>query len=222
MAKIYLLSGGNKLKGMLSKEQEALLKIDLKGKSNLVSIGSKREYEKNDTYFYGDNQMMGVKETFSFSDLKDFKLIDGRITKEDGLNLLEKADIIYLQGGDPFVQLKYIVDNGYEIFLRDYKGIILGLSAGSMNLGENCFYSKDCDYSETVFYEGLGLTDLVIDPHFDINNLDRVEEAKKGSYEFEIIGLPDYSTIIIDQNKKVTEIGPNYKYRDGNLVNSIL
>jgi hypothetical protein len=44
--KIYLLSGGDRLKGMFTKEQEKLIKLDLKGKTNLVSIGAKRQYEK--------------------------------------------------------------------------------------------------------------------------------------------------------------------------------
>lgn len=170
MVKIYLLSGGDKLKGIFTKEQEELLKTDLKGKKNLVSIGAKMEYEKNDIYFYGDDSTLGVKKCFIFSDLTNFNLIDGRTSKEDGLKLLKNADIIYLQGGDPFVQLKYIKNNGYDDFLENYDGILLGLSAGTMNLSKIAFYSKDEDYPETIFYDALGITNLTIDPHFDIND----------------------------------------------------
>lgn len=63
MAKIYLLSGGD----FFPKKVEELLKKDLKGKHNLVSIGAKREYEKNDIYFYGNESSLGTIETFRFS-----------------------------------------------------------------------------------------------------------------------------------------------------------
>ena len=215
--KIYLLSGGDKLKGMITKEQEELLKADLKGKTNLVLIGAKREYEKNDIYFNGDDSILGTIKYFAFSDLTKFNLIDGRTSKEDGLQLLKKADIIYLQGGDPFVQLKYIKDNGYDDFLKDYDGILLGLSAGTMNLGKIAFYSKDEDYHETIFYDALGITDLTIDPHFDIDDKKREKEAIEGSKKHKIIGLPDYSAIVIDEKGNIKNIGINYVYENGKL-----
>ena len=216
--KIYLLSGGDRLNGMLTKEQEELLKTDLKGKTNLVSIGAKREYEKNDIYFYGDESMLGVEKSFAFSDLTNFNLIDGRTSKEDGLQLLKKADIIYLQGGDPFVQLKYIKDNGYDEFLKNYDGILLGLSAGTMNLSKIAFYSKDEDYPETIFYDALGIINLTIDPHFDIDDKERKKEAIEGSKKHKIIGLPDYSAIVIDEKGNIKNIGINYVYENGKLV----
>lgn len=218
--KIYLLSGGDRLKEMFTKEQEELLKADLKGKTTLVSIGAKREYEKNDIYFYGDDSMLGVEKCFAFSDLINFNLIDGRTSNEDGLKLLRKADIIYLQGGDPFVQLKYIKDNGYDDFLEHYDGILLGLSAGTMNLGKIAFYSKDEDYPETIFYDALGITDLTIDPHFDIDDREREYEIIEGSKKHRIIGLPDYSAIIIDEKGNTKNIGVNYIYENGKLKNS--
>lgn len=129
--------------------------------------------------------------------------------------MLKKADIIYLQGGDPFIQLKYIKQNGYDEFLKKYDGIILGLSAGTMNLGKIAFYSKDEDYPETLFYSALGLTNLTIDPHFDINDKDRVNEAIKWSKKHRIIGLPDYSAIIIGEDGSIENIGINYVYENG-------
>lgn len=210
MAKIYLLSGGD----YFPEEVVKSLKKDLKGKHNLVSIGAKREYEKNDIYFYGSDSSIGTIDVFNFSDLDNFNLIDGRTKKEEGLELLKNADIIYLQGGDPFVQLDFIMNNGYDKFLKKYDGIILGLSAGTMNLGKIAFYSKDDDYPESKFYEALGLTDLIVDPHFDINNDEKVKEITKFSRKHTIIGLPDYSAIIIDNEGVIESIGPNYIYEN--------
>lgn len=126
--------------------------------------------------------------------------------------MLKNADIIYLQGGDPFVQLEYMRDNEYDKFLKEYNGIVLGLSAGTMNLGETEFYSKDEDYPKSKFYKALGITDLTIDPHFDINDYDKVKEITKYSKDHKIIGLSDYSAIIIDNDANIKCIGPNYIY----------
>ncbi|MDD3186896.1 MAG: Type 1 glutamine amidotransferase-like domain-containing protein [Bacilli bacterium] len=213
MSKKYLFSGGD----LFTEEQIKVLRQDLKGKSNLVSIGAKREYEKNDKYFYGTIDTNSVEKQFSFSDLNQFSLIDGRTPRKEGLELLEKADIIYLQGGDPFAQLDYIRNNNYDKFLKDYKGIIIGFSAGSMNLSKISFYSKDEDYPETCFYEGLGLVNITIDPHFDITDNSRINELKECSLKKEIIGLPDNSLIIVDENDNIIEYGANYKYSNGAL-----
>lgn len=218
-SKIYLLSGGDRLKGFVIPEIKKELIKDLKGKKNLVAIGAKRDYERNDIYFNGNETTLGTTKTFLFSDLEKFSLLDGRINKEDGLKLLEEADVIYLQGGDPYIQLDYIKKNGYDVFLKNYNGIILGLSAGSMNLGKVSFYSKDEEYTKTTFYEGLGIVDLTISPHFDINNKEEVEELVKGSYKHRIIGLPDNSCIIVNNDGVAKSININYVYENGKLIN---
>lgn len=45
-----------------------------------------------------------------------------------------------------------------------------------MNLGKIAYCSKDDDFEESIFYDALGLVDITIDPHFDINNKEQVEE----------------------------------------------
>ena len=70
-----------------------------------------------------------------------------------------------------------------------------------MNLGKIGYYSKDDDYDKTFFYEGLGFTDITIDPHFDINNRKQVNEIIDSSYKHRIIGLPNDSCIVIKDNE---------------------
>lgn len=214
---IYVLSGTKKEDSLFTKEQETMIKEDLKGATNLVAIGACKTFEENDLYFYGNDTAVGTISSFKFSDLKNFNLLDKRISKEKGAELLKNADIIYLQGGDPFIQLEYLRNNNYDKIIRNFNGIILGLSAGSMNLSKTSFYSKDEDYPESKFYKGLGLINLTIDPHFDINDESRIEEAKKYSIINQIIGLPDYSAIIIKGNE-IINFGPNYRFENGDMI----
>lgn len=95
--------------------------------------------------------------------------------------------------------------------------ILIGVSAGSMNMAIKGYYSSDKDYPKTWFYDGIGLVDITIDPHFDINNLEWVNENKKYSYIHEIVGLPNESTIIIDNNDSINYIGEYYVFHDGEI-----
>ena len=49
------------------------------------------------------------------------------------------------------------------------------------NISQNA-YSKDDDIEKSFFYEGIGLTNITIDPHFEIENEMR-EAAKNLDFE---------------------------------------
>lgn len=95
---------------------------------------------------------------------------------------------------------------------------MIGTSAGAMNLCCQVYCSKDEDFLESMFYKGLGLVNLIIDPHFDINNLKQVKEIKLQSKNKEIIGLPDDSAIIVE-GEKIVYRGNIYLYKNEKLIN---
>lgn len=206
MKKVFLLSDPDKRKGF-SKEICKYLKSELDGKQNLVAISVNPDnYEKNDKYFYGTDDSLGVINMFKHSNIniKNYQLIDSRITSEDSIKMLNKADIIYLLGGNHFKQIEYIKNNNLENILKEHHGILVwGVSAGSMNLAKHAYYSKDEELPESTFYEGLGIVDLSIVPYFDINNISQVEEAIKMSNKHKIIGLPNDSAIVISNNDTI-------------------
>ena len=140
---------------------------------------------------------MGIRNMFN--SIKEFYLIDRRTSVDDMINIIKKVDIIYLFGVNPLIQLDIIKRIDYKKLFKDK--VLLGISAGSMNLGKIGYYSKDDDYDKTFFYEGLGFTDITIDPHFDINNRKQVNEIIDSSYKYKIIGLPNDSCIVIKDNE---------------------
>ena len=83
-------------------------------------------------------------------------------------------------GGDPFKQLEVLRKIDCKKLFKNK--ILIGVSAGSMNMAIKGYYSNDKDYPKTWFYNGIGLVDITIDSHFDINNLEWVNENKKYSY----------------------------------------
>lgn len=219
MKNIIMLSGPDKTK-YLKKEIVEEIKNSVINPTNMVVIPADfNNYEKNDKQFNGDDKVIGVVKNFKkiFKDL-NIELLDNRINKKEGSKLLIEADIIYLLGGNPFKQLESLKEKKYSEIIYKSSALIIGVSAGSMNLAKHAYYSKDDDYPESVLYDGLGLTDITIDPHFDINNKDQVEEIKKHSNKQKIIGLPNESSIIINGNK-VRFLGNVYIYENGKMIN---
>jgi len=212
---IILLSGLDKTK-YFSKELENIIKELVNNPINMVVIPSdSSDYIKNDRYLLGNNTIVGVYKTFRkiFCNL-NIILLDNRIKTKDGISYLENADIIYLLGGDTFVQLEYLKETKYDKVLKSTNALIIGISAGAMNLAKKAYYSKDENYIESIIYNGLGLTNVTIDPHFDVNNEEQVMEIKKYSKKIEIVGLPNESFIIVS-NGNIKYIGKHYIYKHG-------
>lgn len=85
-----------------------------------------------------------------------------------------------------------------------------------MNLATNSYYSKDEEYLESVIYKGLGIINITVDPHFDINNQEQVNEIKINSKNIKIIGLPNDSAIVITNNQ-IEYIGKVYIFENSEL-----
>ena len=109
-------------------------------------------------------------------------------------------------GGNHFAQIDNLREQGYDQLIKNFFGIIMATSAGAMNLDKVVYCSKNEDFIESSFYKGLGLVDITIYTHFDINNDEQVKEIKINSKKRRIIGLPNDSDIIIS-NKQVNYTG---------------
>ena len=219
MKKIILLSGPDKTK-YFNDEVSNIIKRMVKNPINMVVIpADPNNFVKNDKQFYGDVSVIGVFKTFKkiFPNL-NIVLLDNRVSQTNGIKYLEKSNIIYLLGGNPFIQLEYLQKTKYSDIIQHTSALVMGVSAGAMNLAVNSYYSKDEDYPESIIYKGLGLTNITIDPHFDINNLEQVNEIKDNSKNIKIIGLPNDSAIVISDNN-MEFIGKVYIFENGILNN---
>lgn len=219
---IYLMSGPHKKLGFNEKIKESL-KITLEDKKNITFIASTPDdYEKNDKYVNGNNKdIPGMKKLISeISNIETFNILDNRTTTPEGIKNINNSDVIYLLGGNPITQIKYLKENGYDEIIKNFNGVILGTSAGAMNLSKVAYYSKDEDYNYSFFYEGLGLIDITIDPHFDIEKNIQIQEAIDNSIEKQIIGITDESALIIRNDSIIEFINDCYIIEAG-ILNKI-
>ena len=90
-------------------------------------------------------------------------VIDRRTGAADAARLIREADCVFLMGGDPPSQMALIRDLALAPELRSCRAVILGVSAGSMNMGR---YAADC-WETKRLYEGIGLVDIVTKGHYE-------------------------------------------------------
>ena len=66
---------------------------------------------------------------------------------------------------------------------------------------KNAICTKDEDFEESKMYPGMGLVDFSIEPHFNCNNIEILDDLKKFSKVTNIYALEDEAYIIIEDNK---------------------
>ncbi len=142
---------------------------------------------------------------------------------------LASADIVLLCGGHVPTQNAFFQRIHLRECLQDYSGIILGISAGSMNAAKTVYAhpeepgeSEDPQYVR--FLPGLGLTDLHILPHLNENRhtlLDgkRIYEdiAFPDSYRMPMLAIPDGSYVLSESGHE-TLYGEGYLIQNGRMT----
>ena len=203
----YLLSGNDKEKGFYDSVVD-YLRGDIKDNSVITFISSSFDnYEKNDSYY---NNMIRFFENININ-FKETYLIDNRMKKEMAKEIINKSDVIYLMGGIPHIEMQNILSYKLIEPLKNFEGIIIGVSAGSMNMNKNvCYIDEENNVKE---YNGIGLTDFNIYPHLDFNNIDYLKEIFRVSKIRKTIALPNESFIRVENG--ISEIiGEHYIVED--------
>ena len=210
MAKYYLFSGIDKKLGF-TKKQATYLKKDLHNNLVITFITSSFDnYQINDDYY---NNMLNFFSNIKVK-IKTSYLVDGRMTPKEAISHINESDAIFIMGGYPGEEMQNITKYKLAASLKKHQGIIMGVSAGSINMNKNiCYIDKDNKVTE---YKGIGLTDFNIAPHLDLNNNAYMEEIYTVSKIRKTIGLLNDSFIIVD-NKNIEIIG-EYHYFDNGVM----
>jgi len=179
--------------------------------NNLLFICSNPDdYENNEMYAQiveKSLSLAGIK--FDFSDLLDSR--NWLFTK----SLVKNSDLIIILGGNPLMQMEFFNNIELKEKLKGYEGCLIGISAGSVNMANYVYCSKDEDMNETLHYRGLGLTNINVEPHFEIDDKDRINNVLlKDSEDTSFVALPNESFItIIDGNATIH--GDAYYFKEG-------
>lgn len=156
-----------------------------------------------------------------------YSILDGW-NVDDADFLIENSDFIIFSGGHVPTQNAFFQNIGLREKLEDFDGVVMGISAGSMNLADTVYVQPEeegegIDPDFQKFAPGLGLTDINILPHYQkvknniLDGLRLFEDITyKDSYGNTFFALPDGSYFYQDDDCLLL-CGRSYLLRDGEL-----
>lgn len=171
-----------------------VLRENLPVRGRLVFISAwPEDHARNDEDSDGMHQMFAERGMGFASHF----VIDRRTSPAEAAELVRAAGCVFLMGGDPVLQMALIRDLGLVSPLRDSRAVILGVSAGAMNMGKQVAEIWD----SKAFYEGLGLADITIKSHYAEGDW-FVPLLKELSRTHPIVAMEDESAIFLDGDGK--------------------
>lgn len=173
-----------------------------------------------------DVQSMATAEALRIEGLKIDKVvvIDHRVKKNIKDTILS-ADIVFLAGGHVPTQNKYFKEIELKDVLNEYKGVVIGQSAGSMNCSELVYAQPEFeeefnDKNFRKYFSGLGLTNVIIMPHMNRAKTDELcgmttyEMCLEDSYDCPHYGILDGGYILVKDGVS-TAFGRTVYFKDG-------
>lgn len=212
-------------------------KPEMKG---LIIAASPDQYERNDEMadFFGRafyNSGVAVQGLLTPGKGKNtavpygcFDVWDYRCTDVIERERLQQYDVILLSGGHVPTEHAYFEEIRLRDLLKGYAGIVIGISAGTMNCADVVYVqpeepgeSMDPDFKR--FIPGLGLTDINVLPHYQMVK-DFYLDGKRlmeditypDSFGRRFIALEDGSYILIADDQTVL-YGRSYRIADGKI-----
>ncbi|MBP5575806.1 MAG: Type 1 glutamine amidotransferase-like domain-containing protein [Treponema sp.] len=157
----------------------------------------------------------------------DYKILDGR-NKAHAKELVGSSDLIILGGGHVPTQNAFFTEIGLKDCMKGFEGTVLGISAGSMNAASTVYAQPEeegeaSDPKFRRFLEGLGLTDVMLLPHYQ-DTKDSILDGKKlfeevtypDSYGRKFVAICDGSYLYSDGSAEKI-CGESYLIQDGSI-----
>ena len=156
-----------------------------------------------DDFTQNDDDSDGMHEMFSERDMpfKRHTVIDHRTTADESIKLICGASCIFLMGGNATLQIQLIRDKGIFDEIRQSNAVILGVSAGAMNMGK---HTVDI-YESLTPYDGLGFADITVKAHYPLEE-ELLQKVKQISLELPVYLMENESAIFVKQ-ERIIQIG---------------
>lgn len=121
------------------------------------------------------------------------------VLKDEAMDWVKKSDMIFLLGGNPILQKKLYEEKGLTNLIKNYDGVIMGMSAGAMNMSKYIMITPCSDeYPDFCIEEGLNLSDISVYPHI---NFEGTLVPKTISFHEEVVVMQHLITVAKDYGK---------------------
>ena len=124
-----------------------------------------------DTPDMTDSFAKDVESAFREADLEfaDIWVLDRR-NQEDAQLLIWKSDLVVMAGGHVPTQNRFFQEIGLKDLLKNYQGLIFGISAGTMNSADRVYAQPEAPGESVPEFQryrpGLGLTNINVLPQY--------------------------------------------------------
>ena len=109
-------------------------------------------------------------------EFENINIITPDIDSNKAKELINNASFIMLMGGNPFEQKEMLQNLNIIDELKNYNGIMLGMSAGAMNMSKYIIIVPCSEeYPDFRIEKGLNLDNLSIYPHVNIDSIEYPE-----------------------------------------------
>ena len=143
-------------------------------------------------------------------------------------DVILSADCVFLAGGHVPTQNAYFNEIKLKQILKNYNGIVIGQSAGSMNCAEEVYVQPECreefyDKSFKKLITGLGLTKIKVMPHMNRAMTDEIDGTTaydmclEDSKTITHYGITDSGFIEISGGKALS-FGATVLFKDGECI----
>ncbi|MBO4888625.1 MAG: Type 1 glutamine amidotransferase-like domain-containing protein [Firmicutes bacterium] len=156
---------------------------------------------------------------------EQFRILDGR-NESAAAELVRGSDLLILSGGHVPTQNRFFEKIHLREIMKDYSGVVIGISAGSMNSADAVYAQPEeegeaIDPSYQRFLSGLGLTEINLLPHYQENKDDVLDGLKiyediayPDSMGKTFYAIPDGSYLFVNGSKEELR-GEAYRIKDG-------
>lgn len=186
-----------------------VLKEELEVRDSLVFVSC-----QPDNYAQNDEDSHGMHEMFAERNMPFAKhsVIDHRTGEDEAVKLIRETSCIFLMGGNATLQFQLMREKGMIEEVRHSSAVILGVSAGAMNMG-----NPTVDIYETLTpYEGLGFANITIKAHYPLEE-ELLQSVKQVSMEIPVCLMTDESAIFV-KKESILQIGQIYRMTKGEMV----
>lgn len=169
---------------------------NLKGCTTLVFVAN-----EPDNFDEHEEKAKCIFESFIMSGVpfENYVVLNNK-NKEMAKEIIASADLVYLSGGQIVSQINFFNEIGLGELLENFGGVVVGVSAGAMNLCNKVFnFPEEPRFiNDPRIVDGLGFYNQYIIPHFDCCNV---------SYEVPCTEIDPINDYILPFSEQTTLLG---------------
>jgi peptidase E len=204
MPKLYLLGGENVFKRSAREVNESAFQNAGEPLIVLVFPWARASFDK------GYKKRKTLVDYFISLGASTINFIEYSDSNEAIAKKMADSNIVYLTGGLASVLVERLKNMSIDHLLHDYRGVIVGRSAGALALCRKCIITCRRN-SEVKIINGLGLADLTLKVHYKPEKDSTLERLSRQEKNY---AVPEGSALVYN-NGACSFMGEVYLFENG-------